>query len=302
MDTLAPNISFGDPMVTNDGLDPTDGDTGVTGVVASFHDRITSDTTPSFFGQAEADSIIRLYVDRNGDGVVDAGDVLIGTTTVTTNGTDQNPLGQWNLTATVDLNDPQHFTKDGVRRLLVTAEDPAGTVTAPQRLNIFVDTQGPRITAVDINSQGNSFSLFNPDPMDGPTPTVNSLVLSVEDLAARSNVDAGFLYAAFDSGLITNAGHYSLIGDNSGAIAITSIAFMPVAATNGQPASGKITLTFAAPLPDDRFTLTISDALQDPAGNALDGESNAAEPQGGSGVRQWRRRARYFVRGSLYRR
>jgi hypothetical protein len=180
----------------------------------------------------------------------------------------------------VDLNDPQHFAKDGLRRLLVTAEDRAGTVTAPERLDIFVDTQGPQITAVEINSQGNSFNLFNPDPMDGPTPAVNSLVLSVEDLAARSNVDAGFLYAAFDAGLIANAGHYSLIGDNSGAISITSITFTPAAAANGQSAKGTIRLTFAAPLPDDRFTLTVSDAIQDPAGNALDGESNATEPQG----------------------
>ncbi len=281
VDTSAPNISFGDPAITNDGLNPSDGDTGVAGVVASFHDRITSDTTPSFFGQAEANSIVRVYIDQNGDGLVDAGDVLIGTTTVTTNGTIQNPISQWQLTSAVGLNDPQYFqTKDGVRRLLLTAEDPAGTVTAPQRLTIFVDTQGPQITAVDINSQGNSFSLFNPDPMDGPTPAVRSLVLSVEDLAARSNVDAGFLYAAFDAGLVANAGHYSLVGDNSGAIAISSIVFTPVAATNGQPAKGTIKLTFAAPLPDDRFTLTISDALQDPAGNALDGESNATQPQG----------------------
>ena len=33
------------------------------------------------------------------------------------------------------------------------------------------------------------------------------------------------------------------------------------------------------PLPDDRFTLTLSDNLVDPAGNALDGESNTEEPQ-----------------------
>ncbi|MBC8353053.1 MAG: hypothetical protein H8E66_13740, partial [Planctomycetes bacterium] len=280
VDTSAPNISFGDPSVANDGIDPSDGDTGVTGVVASSHDRVTSDTTPSFFGQVESDSIVRVYVDQNADGIVDAGDVLIGTTTATTSGSSQNPISQWQLTSTVDLNDPEYFSLDGVRRLLVTAEDPAGTVTAPEGLIIFVDTQGPRITGVDINTQGNSFSLFDPDPMDGPTPAVNSLVLSVEDLAARSNVDANFLYDAFDNGLIANAGHYSLIGDNSGAIPIASISFTPVAAADGQSATGTIRLTFAQPLPDDRFTLTVSDAVQDSAGNALDGESNATEPQG----------------------
>ncbi len=46
---------------------------------------------------------------------------------------------------------------------------------------------------------------------------------------------------------------------------------IPVAAVN---------LTFAAPLPDDRFTLTVNDSIKDPAGNELDGESNADEPNG----------------------
>ena len=39
-------------------------------------------------------------------------------------------------------------------------------------------------------------------------------------------------------------------------------------------------LTFANPLPDDRYTLTIKDNVVDPAGNKLDGESNALEPNG----------------------
>jgi len=41
-----------------------------------------------------------------------------------------------------------------------------------------------------------------------------------------------------------------------------------------------VTLTFASPLPDDRFTLTVFDSIRDPAGNKLDGESNAAQPVG----------------------
>ena len=281
IDAVAPPVAFGDPFEVNDGLDPSDGDSGVQGVDALFHDRITSDTTPSFFGVAEANSTIRVFVDQNADGAVDGGDTLLGTTTTTPTGTSQQPNGQWSLTSTVDLNDPNFFgTADGVRRLLVTAEDQAGTVSAPDSLIIFVDTHGPQITAVDINNQGNAYSLFDPDPMSGPTPAVNSLVLSIEDLAARSNVDASFLYSAFESGLVNNAGHYSLVGDDSGSIAIASITFTPDAAADGQAATGTITLTFAAPLPDDRFTLTLSDALQDIAGNALDGETNATEPQG----------------------
>jgi hypothetical protein len=44
-------------------------------------------------------------------------------------------------------------------------------------------------------------------------------------------------------------------------------------------AEATIVLDFFTPLPDDRFTLTVSDNLVDPAGNKLDGESNADEPQ-----------------------
>src|SRR5690606_29712811 len=34
------------------------------------------------------------------------------------------------------------------------------------------------------------------------------------------------------------------------------------------------------PLPDDRYTLTLGDSVIDPVGNALDGETDAAEPIG----------------------
>ena len=39
----------------------------------------------------------------------------------------------------------------------------------------------------------------------------------------------------------------------------------------------------AEPLPDDRFTLTVSDAVRDLEGNALDGETNAVQPTFPSG-------------------
>ena len=46
------------------------------------------------------------------------------------------------------------------------------------------------------------------------------------------------------------------------------------------PATATIDLAFAKPLPDDRYTLTVKDNVADPAGNKLDGESNAIEPNG----------------------
>jgi hypothetical protein len=74
-------------------------------------------------------------------------------------------------------------------------------------------------------------------------------------------------------------GHYRLVGDASGIVPIGSVTFTPLEIVPGKPATGYITLNFDEPLPDDRFTLTISDSLTDVAGNSLDGETNAAEPR-----------------------
>src|SRR5262249_10786816 len=75
-------------------------------------------------------------------------------------------------------------------------------------------------------------------------------------------------------------GTYVLQGDNTGIITIQQITVTLDPLVNGQPATATITLTFASPLPDDRYTLTIHDTIVDPANNKLDGESNAAQPNG----------------------
>ena len=57
-----------------------------------------------------------------------------------------------------------------------------------------------------------------------------------------------------------------------------TVSFPPLSDRAGQPATGYLTINFQDPLPDDRFTLTISDSISDVAGNRLDGESGADEP------------------------
>jgi hypothetical protein len=294
LDTVPPPVSFGMPGVDGDGLHP-DRDSGLGGPnhQATRSDRVTSDTTPTFWGRAEADAIVRAYFDVNEDGVVDDGDVFISmTVAVPLNGSNQYPGGYWQLTSVVDMNDPAarnligglvSLPLDGLRRILVTAEDVAGNVSAPQSLDVFIDTQGPQITAVYVSNAPN-FDLFDVKPSQGPTPLVRSLTIDVRDLSAR--VAPEFLYAALATGTdgnpANNLGHYQLVGDHNGVIVIENVEFIPDPdpAADGQLAAGRIVLTFAAPLPDDRLTLTISDALVDPAGNALDGESNAVEPNG----------------------
>ena len=298
---------------TTQGL-ATASDSGVNGYPATIIDRVTNVTTPTFFGTAEANNIVRLYVE-NGKAVglqtsgADA-DIFLGKTVANPlDGTNQFPLGQWTITSSLDLNNPNldwrtiptnFYTKDGLRKLYVTAEDLAGNVTPDINadvLNIFLDTAGPQVTRVAVNNVGNSYNLWGlkstTPPILVPTPLVNSLVISVQDLPARSEVDANFLYSALFQAVATQVGHYHLVGDASGVIPIQGVAFtatdaagvtlpnngVPPAAT-GQLAYGYVTLTFANPLPDDRFTLTIDDDIGDPAGNRLDGESNTVEPQG----------------------
>lgn len=263
-------------------------DTGVDGYPATFVDRVTSDAAADFVGWAEANAIVRLYVDPTSDQGINLPAAYGLTVALPYDGDNAFPNGQWAASFVRNLNDPALFPFDGVREVLVTAEDLAGNVntvadgvgdTGQVRL-IFVDTQGPRIADVEINEQGNPYDLFDPKPsVDGPTPPVNALVISVIDWPARSALDPNFLYPALFEAVAENPAHYRLIGERSGPIAIASVDFETVPPlADGQPAQGIITLTFAEPLPDDHFTLTISDALVDPAGNALDGENNSLAP------------------------
>lgn len=257
-------------------------------------DRITNDETPTFFGRAEANSIIRLYVDLDGDDTLDTDDLLIAqTVAIPLDGTDQletpaNPLepgGQWEVTSTVNMNDPRILAalglvfpdKDGERTILLSAEDVAGNITAADAneiLDIFIDTQGPQVTDVFITDVP-GFNLFTLKPeTPEPTPRVDSLTISVRDLPPRV---IPFLYPALPN--VPPLAPIVLVGDHSGPIPIDNLAFDAI--DNGPGvANGEIVLEFDQPLPDDRYTLTVMDNVIDAAGNKLDGENNAAEPIG----------------------
>ena len=279
VDVTPPPVFFGESASATDGL-AADSDTGLAGLPALAGDRITSDTTPTLWGRAEADSIIRLYADVNGNNVIDAADAFLGqTTAVPLDGNQAEPNGYWEITSAIDLNDPLLFPRDGRRTLLVQATDVPGNQSTVERLNIWIDTQGPRVESVYITSAP-AFDLFNPKPTSGPTPLVTSLSIVISDLPARA---AGWLYEALardgtQPEFALDPGHFSLVGDANGVIPITGVTLVPDPVVPGQPARATIILSFAEPLPDDRFTLTISDELRDPAGNRLDGESNAVQP------------------------
>ena len=171
VDTLGPPVFFGDPAISNDGLAV---DPGVTPQPPTNIDKKTNDRTPTFWGTAEANAIIRLYADLTPDNGIDNFDVLLGLGVASPlDGTNQFPAGQWRITSNIDLNNADFFPLDGVRRILATAEDVAGNINPAggafaEALVIFVDTQGPQVTGLfltDTNlvalSNANSLLLFN---------------------------------------------------------------------------------------------------------------------------------------------
>ena len=139
-----------------------------------------------------------------------------------------------------------------------------------------VDTSGPQVTRVSItgNNSYNLFSQKNSSGANSPTPMIYSLTIGIQDLVARY---PGYLYGALDTVIDSNPGHYRLVGDANGVISIAGVKVVNNTPAVGAVATGYIELTFSEALPDDRFTLTILSDLVDPAGNALDGETNAVE-------------------------
>ena len=302
LDTVTPPVSFGLANVLNaeDGL-AAESDSGVTTDPATFADRVTSDTTPRLWGRTEADTIVSVYLDRNADGVVDLlTDTFLGQTVATPlDGNNAFDGGYWEIVSALDLNEIVGLPKDGLRSLLVTAEDVAGNPMPMQLdldpefeiedgvdvLNIFIDTQGPQVydpagaTQAVHPSVDPTYDLFDPKPSEnGFTPLTDAIVVHIRDLPLRSNADPNFLYEALQEEVAEIVGNYSLVGDHVGQIGIIDVNVINVAAVNNQQATATITVRFAEFLPDDRYTFTISDNLVDPANNNLDGESNANGP------------------------
>ncbi len=232
VDIANPPVAFGNLISVIDGLHPNS-DSGVAGVVATTTDRITNDTTPTFFGTAEANSIVRAYLDVDASGTITGPDIFLGQNVAVPNdGTNQAPFGQWEITSSVDLNNPVVLAAlgvvpDGLRRIIISGEDAAGNIALPgfagvppvaaatpqQLLNIFVDTQGPQIfvpasgQAIQIANaapQGavngiNNYNIFTQKSAAAaiaPTPYVNGLAINIRDLPNRA---AAFLYNAIQN-------------------------------------------------------------------------------------------------------
>lgn len=220
-------------------------------------DNVTNVTRPFFRGRGEPHAAV--FLAGNG--------VLVGETNV-------DAAGSWEVAA--------ELPGDGEYSITAWQIDPAGNESdESDPLLVFVDTQGPQVTGINIADDPDTaedetlYDLLDPKPsVDGPTPLVHSLEIQIQDLPERT---AQFLYDAVENGIAEAPGLYSVVGDHVGTIGIAEVN-VTNDVTDGNPALATIELVFDGPLPDDRFTLTVADTLVDPAGNALDGESNATGP------------------------
>lgn len=245
-----------------------DSDSGVAGVPGSVQDGITNVRTPRFVGTAEADALVTMTIDGQPAGTTVAVP-LDGDDAVQPPNLPYAIEGNWQMTSSRALT-------DGVHTVVFTYEDPAGN-RLTSTLQLTVDTGGPQILNVTQNVVGFP-SLFDPKPASGPDPLIDSLVIHIGDGSGSSAGGASSIPAS----IAGEEGHYRLVGDANGAIAIRRVEVLAPAAGSPSPVT-QIILHFVEPLPDDRFTLTVFDAITDAAGNHLDGESGAHAPFEGSG-------------------
>ncbi len=269
-----------------------DSDSGIWGFDQTMSDLITSDMTPLLYGAAEANALVRVALDR--DLILNPTGTPDGTAVAIPLDGDEAFLpppefdGNYFLQTILSLSDGEHS-------LEVQFQDVAGNtspVDADATLVIFVDTAGPKITNVtrgdvstdNVHSDDFVTSLFEPKPSDtGPDPLVHSIVVHFSDLPDRTDEFAD--YHALFLALAEEEGNYQVKGDHNGNIAIVDVIVSFTTIPNdGLPETATVELVFDRPLPDDRYTVWVSDNLSDAAGNPLDGESGALGPFDGNNV------------------
>jgi FG-GAP-like repeat/Bacterial Ig-like domain len=296
IDTVPPPVEFGDAQTAFNGL-VSQNDSGSAALPPTLNDQITNVTNPTFWGLAEANSVVMLYADIDGSGVVDATSVLLGQAqAIPIDGTNAFPNGQWTITSLVNLNNPVFFPLDGVRNLLVVAQDLAGNTSTPNatsKESIFVQTQAPTVTGVSIsnapgfNLLASKANVLGNGTQLSPTPAVNGLTLTFQSLPNRSAqfpTDVALLaQAIIVPGTLTNPaagvfvgtpvpGTFILTGNNVGNVPITMIVITENPVTPGLPATATVQLFFPSqftPLPDDEYTLKVTGNVVDFAGNPL---------------------------------
>lgn len=245
IDTVLPHFFFGDSTTGDDGLH-ADSDTGIDGIPETFRDRITRDTTPTFFGTTEPGAWVTVVVDTNRNGIIDGSDEDIVDITV-----DED--GSWEATVTSDL-------ANGQWNLIAAVFDRAGnTYFSTELLGFVIDTQPPGVDTILVLELPTYDLLAAPRMVRSPSPVTSSLALRISDLPHRAGE---FWMQPFEDAQASTA-QYSVVGASTGIVAIDAITFQ-----HSPDVTRDIVLHFAQPLADDDYTLTVS-GLVDLAGNPL---------------------------------
>ena len=236
---------------------------GFHAAISTLPDGITQDRTPDFMGRAEANGLVTVSIDGVPSGTTvalpyDGDDAL------------QPPnqpfelYGNWSLSTATPLSEGPHLVE-------VTYEDPAGNRESDS-FDLRVDLTGPQIVNVTQDAE-NYPSLFAPKPESGPDPLLDRIVIHFSDGAGQAGLD----FDAIVAQVVGEEGNYRIVGDANGNIPIARVD-VKVEGTDAGKLLTQAILVLAAPLPDDRYTLTVSDSITDRAGNFLDGESGAVSP------------------------
>jgi len=140
-----------------------------------------------------------------------------------------------------------------------------GTVVNGYDATIINSPAAEQITGVEITNKP-TFDLLGVKAnsgAQGATPLVNSLTIHIKSTAVSS---ATTFNGAISSGSVQIPRTIVLKGDSNGIIPIASITSANDPSVPGQSPSATIVLTFARPLHDDRYTLTVNDAAIDLGG------------------------------------
>ncbi|MDR3635120.1 MAG: Ig-like domain-containing protein, partial [Isosphaeraceae bacterium] len=244
------------PIVVTGQLNPSS-DTG-----KFNNDGITDDSTPNFFGTSEAGSSVSLFATPVGGGT----SILIGQAVADAN-------GNWSVTSI-------HLA-DGSYTIAATAIDSAHQTTTASTVPIAVvsngganvltiDTVGPRVTDVSFNRATGTVSLTFADDRSG---------LLLQSLIDSANY-------AFNRQLARPLGTFIITTINltPGPNANEETATLSIASTSkGQTLSSALLRGFFLITARSKSVLNPS-AIQDVAGNALDGEYYGPASASGNGI------------------
>jgi hypothetical protein len=157
-----------------------------------------------------------------------------------------------------------------VRGLTIRVEDESASeqpVSGDYNNNGVVDAADFVVWRVN---NGQSIALPN-DPTPG--------VVNDDDYDTwRENFGATSASAVLNLPSAEDPDNYFLFGELTGEVRIRQVAVKSLPLTKGAPAAANIELIFDRPLPDDRYTLFISDAITDADGNPLDGDTDFEDP------------------------